>query len=83
MNDNPPYIEQPTHNVFISEHAKRGQFVTKISASDPDIIDQGHLSYSIVGGNDKQAFSINNTNGKNINIISSIENFSCKIEISI
>lgn len=63
MNDNAPRVEQPVYSCFISEHATRGQFVTRVAASDPDTSDQGHLSYSIVGGNDQQTFSINNTNG--------------------
>lgn len=68
MNDNPPYIEQLLYNAVLSEHAQRGQIVAKITASD---LDEGnHLSYSIVGGNERQAFSINSTNGKiQLNII--------------
>ncbi|XP_077287800.1 fat-like cadherin-related tumor suppressor homolog [Arctopsyche grandis] len=73
INDNPPHIEQAVYNAAISEHATRGQFVTRIMACDFDLIDQGHLLYSIVGGNDRQAFSINNTNGI-INLVN-IEKF--------
>lgn len=63
MNDNPPRIEEPVYNCVISEHAVRGQFVTRIAASDPDKSDQDHLTYSIISGNDQQTFSINSSNG--------------------
>jgi len=40
MNDNPPRFEQPSYSCFLSEHAQRLQFVTVVTASDPDSIDQ-------------------------------------------
>jgi protocadherin Fat 1/2/3 len=63
MNDNPPKFEQPSYTCFLSEHAQRGQFVTVVTASDPDYIDHEKLVYTIVGGNEQQTFSIDPTTG--------------------
>lgn len=64
MNDNAPFFEQSVYACVISQHAARGQFVTRVAASDPDVVDQGRLTYSIVGGNDRQTFFVNHTNGQ-------------------
>jgi hypothetical protein len=63
MNDNPPKFEQPSYTCFLSEHAQRGQFVTVVTASDPDYVDHERLVYTIVGGNEQQTFSIDPTTG--------------------
>ncbi|GLH14886.1 Fat-like cadherin-related tumor suppressor homolog [Gryllus bimaculatus] len=63
MNDNPPKFEQPSYTCFLSEHAQRGQFVTVVKASDPDYVDYERLSYTIVGGNELQTFSIDSATG--------------------
>ncbi len=42
---------------------KRGQFVTIVTASDEDSSDAHNLAYSIVGGNEKQAFTIEEYSG--------------------
>ncbi|KAF8791564.1 Fat-like cadherin-related tumor suppressor [Argiope bruennichi] len=63
MNDNPPRFEQYEYTCMISESAQRGQFVTRVVASDPDESDQAKLIYSIVGGNEQQAFAINSATG--------------------
>ncbi|KAG8191614.1 hypothetical protein JTE90_018546 [Oedothorax gibbosus] len=63
MNDNPPKFENYEYSCMISESGQRGQFVTRVVASDPDESDQSKLSYSIVGGNEQQAFSINSFTG--------------------
>ncbi|XP_076646629.1 FAT atypical cadherin kugelei isoform X7 [Halictus rubicundus] len=62
MNDNPPKFEQPSYTCSLSEHAERGQFVTVVSASDPDYVDE-KLTYTIVGGNEQQTYSIDQTTG--------------------
>lgn len=64
MNDNPPKFEVPSYSCMLSEDAERGQFVTMVTASDADTVDQGHLTYSIVGGNDLQTFSMQPSSGK-------------------
>ncbi|XP_046394541.1 fat-like cadherin-related tumor suppressor homolog isoform X2 [Ischnura elegans] len=63
MNDNPPKFEQPSYSCFLSEHARRGQFIMLVVASDPDDVDQGNLIYTIVGGNEQQTFSIDPRKG--------------------
>ncbi|XP_042896565.1 fat-like cadherin-related tumor suppressor homolog isoform X3 [Parasteatoda tepidariorum] len=63
MNDNPPKFEYYDYDCMISESAQRGQFVTRVIASDPDESDQSKLVYSIVGGNEQQAFAINSITG--------------------
>lgn len=63
MNDNPPKFEQPSYFCGLSVNAKRDQFVTIVTASDPDLIDQGRLRYTIVAGNEQQTFSIDPDTG--------------------
>lgn len=62
MNDNPPKFEQPSYSCVLSEHAERGQFVTVVTASDPDFVDD-KLIYTIVGGNDQQTYNIDQNTG--------------------
>lgn len=63
MNDNAPTFEQPSYSCGLSVHAKRGQFVTIVSGSDLDVVDQGHLRYSIVAGNEQQTFHMDPDSG--------------------
>lgn len=63
MNDNPPRFEQLSYSCGLSVHATRGQFVTVVTASDPDQVDLGRLKYAIVAGNEQQTFSIGADNG--------------------
>ncbi|XP_022108017.1 protocadherin Fat 1-like isoform X2 [Acanthaster planci] len=63
MNDNPPVFSQAQYECTVSELAARGEFVTAVTATDPDISDTGKLTYSIVSGNDKMAFAVNSKTG--------------------
>ncbi|ELU08218.1 hypothetical protein CAPTEDRAFT_222745 [Capitella teleta] len=63
MNDNPPRFDHPAYEVAISDLAERGQFVTSVMASDDDASDVGRLTYSIVGGNTKQTFMLDEFSG--------------------
>ncbi|KAK7449354.1 hypothetical protein BaRGS_00040023, partial [Batillaria attramentaria] len=63
LNDNPPKFLQPSFNCYITDQAQRGQLVTKVMATDADDSDKGELRYSIVGGNEKQSFTINPVSG--------------------
>ncbi|XP_038113282.1 fat-like cadherin-related tumor suppressor homolog isoform X3 [Culex quinquefasciatus] len=63
MNDNPPKFEQPSYTCVLSEHAARGQFVTVVSASDPDYIDHDRLTYTIAQGNELQTYDIDPISG--------------------
>ena len=64
LNDNAPTFDHPSYEVVISDLVKRGQFVTIVTASDVDSSDAHNLAYSIVGGNEKQAFTIEEYSGK-------------------
>lgn len=63
VNDNPPKFELPSYNCVLSQYASRGQFVTVLTASDPDSINQNKLYFAIVGGNEHQIFSIDHSKG--------------------
>lgn len=63
MNDNPPKFEQSSYSCVLSEHAVRGQFVTVVSASDPDYVDYDNLLYAIAQGNELQTYSIDPITG--------------------
>ncbi|KAI5732884.1 hypothetical protein M8J76_005324 [Diaphorina citri] len=63
INDNPPKLDQMAYTCFLSEDAARGQFVTVVTASDPDVGDHDRITYSIVGGNQQQTFSMDPRTG--------------------
>ncbi|KAL1459777.1 hypothetical protein WDU94_011731, partial [Cyamophila willieti] len=63
INDNPPKLDQTAYVCYLSEDATRGQFVTVVTASDPDVGDHDRLTYSIVGGNQQQTFSMDPNTG--------------------
>lgn len=67
VNDNPPQFEQRSYRCVLSEDAKRGQFVTMVTATDPDLSDQNRLVYSLTGGNDQQMFNIDAKKGMFLN----------------
>ena len=62
INDNPPRFDRPAYDVFVTDLASRGQFVTMVSASDADS-GVGKMRYSLVDGNQRQSFDINPHNG--------------------
>ena len=63
-NDNPPEFEEAEYEFHLSsKRAQRGQFVGKIRAWDLDISDHEKIRYSIIGGNEHQIFSIDETTG--------------------
>ena len=64
LNDNAPSFDHPSYEVVISDLVKRGQFVTIVTASDADSSDSHNLAYSVVGGNEKQAFTIEECTGR-------------------
>lgn len=63
MNDNPPKFQQSVYSCFLSEHALRGQFITVVSAWDPDSSDQNNLVYNIAHGNEMQTYAIEPMSG--------------------
>nr|XP_057942442.1 protocadherin Fat 3 isoform X4 [Doryrhamphus excisus] len=62
-NDNPPNFSQSLYEAFVSELAPRGHFVTCVQASDADIGDAQRLRYSIVSGNERMTFSMEEESG--------------------
>lgn len=85
MNDNPPKFEQSSYSCSLSQHAVRGQFVTIISASDPDYIDADNLIYSIAEGNEMQTYAIDPISGiiTLINMQNFAENHSTILNVSV
>jgi protocadherin Fat 1/2/3 len=63
MNDNPPKFEQTSYMCGLLVNANRDQFVTIVKASDPDLVDQNNLRYTIVAGNEQQTFSMDPETG--------------------
>lgn len=63
VNDNPPSFDLRSYRCVLSEDAKRGQFVTMVTATDPDVSDESRLVYSITGGNEQQMFNIDAKSG--------------------
>jgi len=63
VNDNSPTFDQTAYEVSISDRATRGQFVVAVRASDDDITDRGRLTYALVDGNVRQAFTVDSRTG--------------------
>ena len=63
INNNAPVFDQPSYHCVLTDQVQRGQLVTKVSATDPDISSAGLLKYSIVGGNDRQTFQMHEQKG--------------------
>lgn len=64
INDNAPVIDSNlTYNITLLESVQQGTFVVQINASDADSGMNSNLSFSVVGGNLNNAFSINSANG--------------------
>ncbi|CAB1348171.1 unnamed protein product, partial [Coregonus sp. 'balchen'] len=63
MNDNPPVFNQLLYEAYVSELAPRGHFVTCIQASDADSSDYDKLEYSILSGNERINFVMDDKTG--------------------
>ncbi|KAJ1128041.1 hypothetical protein NDU88_006432 [Pleurodeles waltl] len=65
VNDNCPKFTQPSYSLHLVENNVPGAQVFAISAADPDLKENGHLTYSLVGDIVRGGFvSINSENGK-------------------
>uniref|UniRef100_A0A4W5RFT2 Cadherin domain-containing protein n=1 Tax=Hucho hucho TaxID=62062 RepID=A0A4W5RFT2_9TELE len=62
-NDNPPSFSQSLYEVYVSELAPRGQFVTCVQASDADSCDADRLRYNILSGDERMVFMIDTETG--------------------
>lgn len=58
VNDNAPAFEKTSYSGTIVEGAANGTFVSKVSATDSDVGNNGVVVYSIVGGNAKREFRV-------------------------
>ena len=61
VNDNMPVFDRASYHCQLTELPVRGQFVTMVSAHDPDASDQ--LLYRIADGNDRQLFYMDKRSG--------------------
>lgn len=62
-NDNPPVFSQTRYTAHVSELAPRGHLVTCVQASDADRSDTSQLRYSILTGNEKNHFVMDEEKG--------------------
>ena len=60
-NDNAPRFSAHTYQVAILENSTRGTWVLRVTAADPDEGSNGHIAYTLQGGDG--VFSINRTSG--------------------
>ncbi|XP_068963485.1 protocadherin gamma-B5-like [Petaurus breviceps papuanus] len=49
VNDNPPVFLLPSYVVYVPENNPSGSSIAGVSASDPDLEENGQVSYSIIG----------------------------------
>ena len=63
VNDNSPVFDQAAYEASVSDRAPRGQFVVAVQASDDDVTDRARLTYAIVDGNTRQAFTVDSQTG--------------------
>ncbi|PIO33840.1 hypothetical protein AB205_0163040 [Aquarana catesbeiana] len=47
VNDNPPVFEQTNYDVYVPENKAAGSSLYKVQAFDPDLLDNGKITYSI------------------------------------
>ncbi|KAJ8347820.1 hypothetical protein SKAU_G00264090 [Synaphobranchus kaupii] len=62
-NDNPPVFSQPLYEAYVSQLAPKGHLVTCVQASDADMSDFNKLEYSILSGNERINFVMNEKMG--------------------
>ena len=63
VNDNSPVFDQAAYEASVSDRAPRGQFVVAVQASDDDVTDRARLTYAIIDGNTRQAFTVDSQTG--------------------
>ncbi|XP_063046252.1 protocadherin Fat 2 isoform X2 [Engraulis encrasicolus] len=63
INDNSPLCEQLLYTEAVMENSPPGRFILKVSAADPDISTNGHLSFTLHGHN-ADKFHLNQWTGE-------------------
>ena len=61
LNDNPPMFTQPLYAAVLLENAPVGLVVVQVTATDPDSIDEGRITYSL--RDQTEFFAIDNRTG--------------------
>lgn len=64
INDNAPVFHRTSYSASLLENATLGSFVIQVNATDADkdVVDK-KVFYRIAGGDEENAFAINNLNG--------------------
>lgn len=63
INDNAPAFSSNLYSATVNENAAVGSSIVDVDASDDDIGTNGRIRYTITGGNQERAFTINENNG--------------------
>ncbi|XP_064457801.1 protocadherin Fat 3-like [Ornithodoros turicata] len=63
INDNPPYFDGDTFFVNVPEEQDPPQEIFKLQAKDVDTGDNAVMKYRIIGGNEDEAYAINEDTG--------------------
>ena len=63
QNDNVPTFSKPLYNLHVMENAVIGSNIGRVSATDPDLGDNGVIRFEISDGNEGNAFRIDQVTG--------------------
>ncbi|XP_052036520.1 protocadherin-18 isoform X2 [Apodemus sylvaticus] len=68
INDNPPHFQRSRYEFVISENNSPGAYITTVTATDPDLGENGHVTYtilesSVLGGSITTYVTIDPSNG--------------------
>ncbi|KAM4732539.1 cadherin-related family member 2 [Anableps anableps] len=63
-NDNSPMFPQDTYKLNVNEHSPAGTEVVVVTAEDPDTMDAGKISYSLLPESILQYFDVENNTGR-------------------
>nr|XP_033489037.1 protocadherin alpha-3-like isoform X6 [Epinephelus lanceolatus] len=53
VNDNAPYFPEQLINIYVKENSKVGTVIKRVTATDADVNNNGHVSYSLLDSNSK------------------------------
>jgi protocadherin Fat 4 len=64
INDNHPSFDQSFYELPIKENTPMGSVLTRLTAVDGDLAENGSVQYDIIAGNDFNHFNINSSTGE-------------------